>query len=276
MLANKRSLAAEREYRTLIRAVEQSPVSIAITNPQGIIEYINPRFTRETGFGVAEAIGQSMKIVRSGQTPPETYRDLWQTIIAKRDWRGELLNRRKDDTLIWEEVSISPVLDAEGEIAHFIAVKEDITERKARGEALSHHNLVLEQEAQLRIRDLVTALADAEDAERKLRNSQSFVQGILDSVDSQIAVIDEQGTIVAINDAWRRFSIENSIHPGQLAPNTDVGANYLSICVAANAGDNDEGLATRDGIQAVLDARALSESTYTPRHQTSLHNTNLH
>jgi PAS domain S-box-containing protein len=120
----------ETERRMLSRAVEQSPVTIVITNARGIIEYANPQFTKVTGYTLAEAVGKNPRVLKSGAQPESIYRDLWQTISAGREWRGEFCNRRKDGTLYWEEVSISPVTNEAGAITHYLAVKEDITARR--------------------------------------------------------------------------------------------------------------------------------------------------
>ncbi|HEX2988493.1 MAG TPA: ATP-binding protein [Chloroflexota bacterium] len=122
---------SEAGLRKLTRAVEYSPATVVITDLQGDIEYVNPKFEALTGYSAREALGQNPRICASGQTPPEVYRDLWVTIKSGREWRGELLNRKKNGDLYWESVSISPTTDEEGNITHFIAVKEDITERKA-------------------------------------------------------------------------------------------------------------------------------------------------
>ena len=121
---------AEEALRNLSRAVEQSPASIVITDAAGTIEYVNPKFTEVTGYTLEEVRGQNPRIVKSGETPPEVYAHLWATITAGREWRGEFRNRRKDGTLVLEAASISPVRDTGGVITHFIAVKEDITERR--------------------------------------------------------------------------------------------------------------------------------------------------
>ncbi len=125
--------AAEEEAHKLLRAVEQSPVAIVITDRDGLIEYVNPRFSQVTGYRANEAIGQNPRLLQSGRTPPETYREMWDTLLAGREWRGTLSNQRKNGELFWEEASISPIVDDQGTITHFLAVKEDITERK-RGE----------------------------------------------------------------------------------------------------------------------------------------------
>lgn len=121
----------EKSIRALARAVEQSPVSIVITDPAGNIQYVNPKFEQLTGYTIAETLGQNPRILSSGERPAEEYRELWTTIISGQTWRGEFHNRRKDGTLFWEQASISPILDEQGELIHFVAVKEDITARKA-------------------------------------------------------------------------------------------------------------------------------------------------
>jgi len=121
---------AEATERKLIRAVEQSPVSIIITDTKGSIEYANARFTQTTGYTAEEAIGQGANLLKSGQTSLETYANLWQTIKAGKEWTGELYNRRKDGELYWDSVRIMPVIGADGSISHYVSLQEDITVRK--------------------------------------------------------------------------------------------------------------------------------------------------
>jgi diguanylate cyclase (GGDEF)-like protein/PAS domain S-box-containing protein len=116
--------------RLLSRAVEQSPSSVVITNLAGEIEYVNPKFTEVTGYTAEEAVGQNPRILKSGLTPPEVYHELWSTIKAGKEWRGEILNRKKSGETYWEYASISGVMDTHGTVTHFVAVKEDISERK--------------------------------------------------------------------------------------------------------------------------------------------------
>lgn len=127
---------AEEGLRQLSRAVEQSPASVVITDITGKIEYVNPKFTTLTGYSFEEALGQNPSIMKSGQTPPEVYRRLWSSILAGKPWEGELCNRKKNGELYWEFASISPITDEQGTITHFVAVKEDITERKNAEQAL--------------------------------------------------------------------------------------------------------------------------------------------
>ncbi|MCG8616032.1 MAG: PAS domain S-box protein, partial [Desulfobacterales bacterium] len=122
--------ASEKEIRVLSQAVEYSPVTVVITDTQGTIEYVNPRFTQVTGYTSEEAIGQNPKILSAGQTTAEEYREMWETISAGGIWQGEFVNKKKNGDLYWEAASISPICDVKGQIIHYVAVKEDITGRK--------------------------------------------------------------------------------------------------------------------------------------------------
>ena len=121
---------AEDQLRKLSLAVEQSPASIVITDTQGNIEYVNPKFTRVTGYTLEEARGKNPRILKSGETSTDEYKKMWKTIAAGEDWRGEFHNKKKNGELFWEMASISPVKNQDNIIVNFVAVKEDITERK--------------------------------------------------------------------------------------------------------------------------------------------------
>ncbi len=116
--------------RKLSRSVEQSPNSVMITNLQGKIEYVNPKFVELTGYTFDDVNGQNASIVKSGATPNEVYKNMWETITNGKDWKGELLNKKKNGESYWELVIISPIKDQYGIITHFLGIKEDITERK--------------------------------------------------------------------------------------------------------------------------------------------------
>ncbi len=124
------------QLRQLSQAVEQSPSSVVITDTQGNIQYVNPKFTADTGYTAEEALGQTPRILKSGETCPEGYKVLWETITSGREWRGEFHNKKKNGELFWESASISPITDESGVITHFLGIKEDITERKRTEEAL--------------------------------------------------------------------------------------------------------------------------------------------
>jgi PAS domain S-box-containing protein len=121
---------AEAQLRKLSRAVEQSPASIVITDTSGTIEYVNPKFTKLTGYTAGEAIGRNTRILKSGEMPHEDYKRLWETILSGNEWQGEFHNKKKNGELYWEFASISPVRNADGVVTHFVAVKEDVTYRK--------------------------------------------------------------------------------------------------------------------------------------------------
>jgi two-component system cell cycle sensor histidine kinase/response regulator CckA len=127
---------SEARLRQLSQAVEQSPAVVMITDERGRIEYANPRFTEVTGYTLEETIGQNPRLLKSGETSAEEYRVLWDTIANGGIWRGEFRNRRKDGSLFWEDASISGIRSAAGRITHYVAVKEDITERKRSQQSL--------------------------------------------------------------------------------------------------------------------------------------------
>ena len=123
-------------FRKLSRVVDQGPVANIVTDDQGNIEFVNPGFTRLTGYSYREAVGMNMRALKSGVTPSEEYRRLWDAITAGEEWWGELLNRKKTGELFWASVSISPITDASGKITNFISRLEDITERKQKMETI--------------------------------------------------------------------------------------------------------------------------------------------
>lgn len=127
-LSQEKYTSASQRQRLLMHALEQSPATIIVTDAEGKIVYANPKFVSTTGYQAAEALGQTPRLLKSGETSNEEYQRLWKTIKAGKEWRGVFHNRRKDGTLYWERASISPVHDAKGKITHFMAVKEDITE----------------------------------------------------------------------------------------------------------------------------------------------------
>lgn len=154
--------ATEQKLVQLSRAVEQSPASIVITDARGTIEYVNPKFCELTGYSSREAIGQNPRILKSGQMSVEGYRQLWASLSSGREWRGEFHNRKKNGELYWEFASISPIRNSEGRVTHFVAVKEDITERKRAEESLRLLGAAVEQTAESVI--IMEAAADPEDS----------------------------------------------------------------------------------------------------------------
>jgi PAS domain S-box-containing protein len=140
---------AEASLRKLSQAVEQSPVNVVITDVDGNIEYVNPKFCQITGYSPAEAIGKNPRILKSGHTSDEEYRVLWQTISAGGEWSGEFLNKAKDGSLFWERALITAIKDEGGRITHYLGVKEVITDRKKDEEAMEQMRLQLAHVARL-------------------------------------------------------------------------------------------------------------------------------
>lgn len=127
---------AESEVRNLTRAVEQSPAAVLITDQLGNIEYVNPQFEQMMGYDKAEVLGSNPRMFKSGQTPAEAYKAIWNAISVGGKWRGELRNRKKSGELVWVDASLSGVKDRNGRIAHFIGVYVDITASKQAAQAL--------------------------------------------------------------------------------------------------------------------------------------------
>lgn len=164
---------AQASLITLNVAIEQSPVSIIISDLKGIIEYVNPMFERVTGYTRAEAIGQSPKFLSSGEKSAGEYQGMWQMLLAGKIWTGEFHNRCKDGTLVWEQATISPIFDDRGEPIHYLAIKQDITEHK---------------QAQVQLR--IAAIAfESEDG---------------------MFITDAAGTILRVNPAFSRITLYES------------------------------------------------------------------
>jgi len=157
-------MTAEVQLRKLSLAVEQSPESIAITNVDARIEYVNEAFVRATGYSREEAIGQNPKILQSGKTPPKTYLAMWDALSQGQPWKGEFQNRRKDATEYTEFAVITPLRQPNGVISHYVAVKDDITEKKRIGAELDQHRRHLEELVAARTAELVAARHQADAA----------------------------------------------------------------------------------------------------------------
>jgi PAS domain S-box-containing protein len=197
-------------------AVEQSPVTIVITNRRGTVEYVNPTFSRLTGYPADEILGSSPRVLKSGLMPPEHYRELWQQIESGGEWRGEFLNRKKTGELFWESATISPIKNPAGEITHYLGIKQDITARKR-----------------------------AEDA---LLEAELFARSAIDGLSANICVINALGCIVRTNRAWNSFAVENGAFPGSCGE----GVHYLGACRPRSEGERVELESFAAGINAVM------------------------
>ncbi|WP_409523210.1 EAL domain-containing protein [Nitrincola sp. MINF-07-Sa-05] len=166
-----RTQEAELALKKLGRAMEQSPVSVMITDTLGIIEYINPRFSEVTGYSTDEVIGQHANILKSGEMPESVYQHLWDSLQQGEEWHGQLLNRKKDGTLFWESSSISALRDHDGNTTHFIAVKEDITIKKEAEDQLRMIATVFETSTE------AIMIADAEGRIKMVNNAFCRITG---------------------------------------------------------------------------------------------------
>jgi two-component system, chemotaxis family, sensor kinase Cph1 len=174
---------SEEQLRLLSEALESAANGIAITDAQGLIQWVNPAFTRLTGYSRQEAIGQNPRILKSGKHSPELYRQLWETILRGEAWQGEMLNRRKDGSIYPEEMTITPVRTGGGGITHFVAVKQDITERKSAEErlaglarTLSEKNKELETIVYVASHDLRSPLVNIQGFSKELARSCAELQ----------------------------------------------------------------------------------------------------
>lgn len=134
--AKKKAEEIATRLRKLSRAVEQSPASVVITDLKGSIEYVNPGFVRTTGYAAEEALGKNPAVLKSGIHEPEFYAQMWKPLLRGEVWRGEVCNRKKSGELYWEDATIAPVMDANGSVTHYVAVKVDVTTRKRAEETL--------------------------------------------------------------------------------------------------------------------------------------------
>ena len=181
---------AQAQLTILSRAIEQSPVSVIITDTQGNIEYVNPKFTKVSGYSFKEIIGQNTRILKSGETPSEEYKALWETLTFGCEWHGVFHNVKKNGELYWESASISPVLNVDGDITHYIAVKEDITEQLETEKQLSH---ALKLEA---IGQLTSGIA------HDFNNLLTIITGNLQLLMEDESNIDEKETNEILNDVY--------------------------------------------------------------------------
>lgn len=130
----------EIELRKLSAAVEQSPSTVMITDCDGMIEYVNPKFSRVSGYASHEVLGKNPRLLKSGETSVGEYKDLWNNVLQGSEWRGEFHNKRKNGELYWESAVISAIRDSDGKVTNFLAVKEDISERKRLEEEVEQQN----------------------------------------------------------------------------------------------------------------------------------------
>ncbi|MBF0386453.1 MAG: PAS domain S-box protein [Candidatus Omnitrophica bacterium] len=193
-------ILAEDNNRKLSQAVAQSSASIIITDRSGAIEYCNPAFSNTSGYRLDEVFGQNIRILKSGEHPDDFYRAMWEKLLFGQCWTGEIRNRKKDGGLFWESVHISPVLNSDNKITHFVAIIEDISERK-------------EMEANLRANEtkLIGALEEVKKYNQQLEQAQDqliqqeklaaigfLAAGVAHEINNPLGYV--QGNLTALQD----------------------------------------------------------------------------
>ncbi len=183
----------ETQLRLQSAALEASANAIVITDLEGQIIWANPAFTTLTGYTVAEAVGQNPSILSSGAHQSAFYKTLWETILAGNVWRDAIINRRKDGGLYTEEMTITPVKDFTGEISHFIAIKQDITEQVAR------EKMVLQlYESERQQREISEALYEVSTGLTSTLDVDGILDNLLDQIDRVVPF--DSGSVLLLDD----------------------------------------------------------------------------
>ncbi len=214
----------DNELRKLSLAIEQSPVSIVITDLDANIQYVNPAFINTSGYSYEEIIGQNTKILKSGLTKKEVYNNLWETIAKGLTWKNEWINKKKNGELYWESISITPIYDDQGILINYLAVKQDVSDRKRAEKEILELNLSLEERIEKRTAELAEAntsliqeIEVRKTAEVALAQSEKSYRMVVENVAEIIFQTDTNGLWVFLNNSWETitgFSVKESI--GQL------------------------------------------------------------
>jgi len=190
---------SDTELHKLSRAVEQSPASVIITDRDGSIEYVNKKFTLVTGYSKVEVVNQNPRVLKSGFQDKIFYENLWNTILSGKEWAGELLNKKKSGELYWESALIYPLVNKDKEITHFIAVKEDITEKKKMIE-----DLVIAKEKAEEMSRLKTNFLN--NMSHELRTPLNGIMGYASILSTTLADAEAVHMTQTIYDAAKRLS----------------------------------------------------------------------
>lgn len=191
---NERRLA-EKTLRKLSSAVEQSPASVVITSLSGLIEYVNPKFEKLTGYSLKEAVGENPRILKSGEHSAEFYQELWDTITNGREWQGTFHNKKKNGELYWESATIAPIIDHNGEIINYLAVKKDITEQRQ-----------AEEQIKASLNEKETLL---QEIHHRVKNNMAIIVSLLKL---QMHRIDDERVKGALKESQSRVYSMSAVH----------------------------------------------------------------
>jgi PAS domain S-box-containing protein len=197
----------EETLRKLSQAVEHSPSMILITDPTGRVDYVNPSWEQVTGYRLKEVRGQKPRALKSGIHSREFYAHLWSEITAGRVWRGEFCNRRRNGELYWESAAIAPVLDDAGHITHFVAVKEDITERRALEEQIRQWNVELERKVAERTAELAAAQDRIIESLARVTQSEEKFRAMFEQSPLGVSLsVGLTGNLLAVNERYAQIT----------------------------------------------------------------------
>lgn len=172
-------------------ALNAAANTIVITNSDGIIQWVNPAFTKLTGYSSEEVVGKNPRLLRSGVQPSSFFQDLWETILAGQVWRGELVNKKKDGSLYTEEETITPLIDSNGKITNFISIKQDITERKR-----AEKELQTFAQRQEKIAALGRSLASTLDMDQIYKFAEQHIKEMIDFSTFGITIFDAKKEVL--------------------------------------------------------------------------------
>lgn len=230
---------SEVEVMKLSLAVNQSPVSVVITDLNGIIEYVNPAFCSSTGYSPEEVLGSNTRILKSGMNDEDIYKDLWSTIMRGNVWQREWINKRKNGEYYWENISITPIYDEAGKIMNFLAIKQDISERKENEKQILDLNANLEKRIWERTSELgitnaslIKEIDDRKKAEDELREKKTELENFFNVALDLLCIADTDGNFIKVNKSWenilgyRASALEgvkflDFVHPDDLQPTLD-------------------------------------------------------
>ncbi|RLC58335.1 MAG: hypothetical protein DRH89_01370 [Candidatus Cloacimonadota bacterium] len=199
---------AENKIKMLFTAVEQSSASVVITDTNGNIEYVNPKFVEVTGYESAEILGQNPRFLKTNYHDQDYYKNLWDTVKAGKTWTGEFLNKKKSGIYFWEMASIAPVLDVDGNMTHFIAIKEDVTEQKKISGAL---------EFKVKIEELINSISTrfinitTDDLDAEVNNSLNLLGKFIDVDRAYILTFDTKHLNLKRTHYWHDKDIDPNL-----------------------------------------------------------------